>query len=126
MKKNLIVILVIFIAAFVIFYFLMSNRKITPLERQSNIPTQARWVGGADGGTWFEIIKALPDSSFRIKLYNDYSGEIIVDTIFVLSNECSSSKIDSTTLIKKIRSYDGENILLDLIENNKHCFLTPK
>jgi hypothetical protein len=126
MKKNLVVILFIIVAALVIFYFQTSNRKVIPPERQSNIPTQAIWIGGADGGIWYEVIEALPDSSFRIQLYNDHSGELEVDTIFALNTECSFKKIDSATLVKAINGYDGEKILLDLPAKNKQCFLLPK
>jgi hypothetical protein len=117
----------IFITLFAVFFFITYryfNSHITkPPERLSNIPQKAKWCGGADGGNWYEVTKVLPNNIFMIKIYNEGSGEIEVDTIFTLNSDCTFKHIDSITLIKSINGYDGDKILLNMPDKGERCSL---
>lgn len=52
-------------------------------ERLSNIPQTAIWSGGPDGGFWFDFLIFEPENNhYRIKIYDDYSGELDFDATF--------------------------------------------
>lgn len=109
-----------------VFFLINKKTEILPPMRASNIPSTARWVGGADGGSWY-LIKEMPYSNFfRIKIYNERSGDVEADTIFTLNPECSVKELDSTTLVKSIVGFDGVKILLNLPDKGKRCFLIVK
>jgi len=95
-------------------------------ERPKNVPDSAQWVGGVDGGNWYRIKKVLSANTFEINVYNESSGELEIDTTFILNTDCTFKSIDSITLAKSINGYDGEKILLLLPEKGKKCFLMPQ
>lgn len=94
--------------------FYCRETKIKAPDRLPSIPEKAVWSGGVDGGNWFELSRVLSKNTFKIKIYNDFSGGLIADNIFVLNPDCTVTEVDSITLIKSFDFYDGERILLDL------------
>lgn len=109
---------------FMVNYF--TNPVTKPPKRLPNIPKQAEWVGGVDGGNWYQIIKVISKNTFNIKIYNEKTGEIEIDAVFILNPDCPFKEIDSTLLIRSINGYDGEKIIVNLPEKGSQCSLIIK
>jgi hypothetical protein len=112
------------IVAGIIFFTSCKQSKVKTPDRLRNIPQEAKWIGGVDGGSWYQVSEVLSDNAFKIKIYNDGNGELEVDTIFILNPNCALKKIDTSKLMKSIDGFDGEKILLNI--ENKRCSLTMK
>ena len=85
-------------------FFLMAcqqNSKVNSPKRLNNIPVDAAWIGGTDGGAWFCIKEKRGENSFRVGVYNDNNGELESDTVYTLNAECSLKHLDSASLIKQ-------------------------
>jgi len=123
MKKRIIALGIILMLVLVIVYCLHVQREYAP-RRLANIPTRATWIGGLDGGTWFLIDKVVSNHAFRVKLYNDNDGELIVNSIFLLNNGCSLKEIDSIQLLNSIGGYDGREVLLNVSSAEVKRFLS--
>jgi hypothetical protein len=127
MRNKLIALLCLLLIGSVAIFFLFNKKpEVHPPVQVSNIPSNAKWVGGVDGGNWYQIKKVLSPNVFRIAIYNESSGDIEVDTTFTLNPLCILQSIDSLTLVKSINGYDGEKVLLTLPEKDKRCFLIVK
>jgi len=125
-KKTILILSVVLIILLLTVYFYLSKSGIKPPERLGNIPKQAEWVGGVDGGSWYQVTKIISKNTFRVKIYDEGNGELEIDTTFTLNPDCSFKEIDSTLLVKSINGYDGEKILLSLPEKGKQCSLIIK
>ncbi|MFT3751292.1 MAG: hypothetical protein QM768_23475 [Agriterribacter sp.] len=125
-RKTIFIFFSVLIILFLAAYFYLGKPVIKPPERLSNIPRQAEWVGGADGGNWYQITKVISKDAFKIKIYNEGTGELEIDTTFILNPECSFKEIDSATLVKSINGYDGTKIGLLLAKKGKRCSLIIK
>ena len=126
-KPAKILILFCVILAFTGIFLIFNNKpNVTVPSRLSNIPAHAIWAGGSDGGIWYQIIDVLSTNSFKIKLYNDMTGELEVDTIFILNADCPIQELDSSKLLKSIDGYDGEKIILNFPDTGRLCFLMPR
>jgi hypothetical protein len=92
-------------------------------EKVTNIPTDAKWVGGIDGGEWF-YLRSKQDSIYYIEIYDDYTGAKIYDAGFVACKICME-KVDSIeNIMLYITSFNGQHISLKILdENNKNCYL---
>jgi len=91
-------------------------------EKINGIPTQAFWVGGQDGGTWF-VIDSVDSKTRRIvaRVYNDQTGDLIANKEYNLT--CSSVIINWTDLKQQIKGYDGNKILLTANSKDKiNCY----
>ena len=124
MKKKILIILFAFflllgLLLFLAYYFFYSHTIKRP-ERLPNIPKSTNWVGGIDGGNWYQISKVLSKNTFKIKIYNGGgSGELLIDTIFILNHDCIIENIDSVNLIKGFNYFDGRKIGLLLPDIGK-------
>jgi hypothetical protein len=125
-KKTIIILSTIFIILLLAACIYLSKPFAKPPERLANVPKQTSWVGGADGGSWFQITKAISKNTFKMKIYNEVTGQPEIDTTFILSPDCSFKEIDSLLLAKSINGYDGEKILLSLPETGRQCCLIIK
>lgn len=125
-RKKIIISFAVLIIFLLTVYFYLNKTVTKPPERLANVPEQAEWVGGADGGSWYQIAKVVSKNTFRVKVYNESNGELGIDTTFILNPDCSFKEIDSALLVKSINGYDGEKILLTLPEKGKRCFLIVK
>jgi hypothetical protein len=114
---SLLIVGVIFIA--------LSSRSQGP-KRFSNLPAKAVWIGGTDGGAWFQVEKVLSGRAFRIKIFNDENGSLLTDSTFTLNAGCAITKIESADLMKAINGYDGNKILLAIPEKGNKCYLKPQ
>jgi hypothetical protein len=118
----------IFLGSFLmILCFLVGCKGGSAPARLPNIPKNATWIGGSDGGSWLEIINTINDTAFNIRIYNDENGRLDIDTIFSLTPDCSVKKVDSTSLLNAIDGFDGEEIILSIKGNGgKKCALVPQ
>lgn len=54
-------------------------------KKPSNVPVDAVWSGGPDGGHWFDCKKKGDDKfNYNCVIYNDHNGEVIAQGAFVL------------------------------------------
>lgn len=85
--------------------------KLEP-EKIAGIPLNTFWVGGQDGGQWYEIKKINKDSlTVELVIYNDNTADIEVEQKFKL--KCNSEKDFSWGNLKdEINGYDGQRIIL--------------
>lgn len=92
-------------------------------SRLKNIPENAFWIGGLDGGNWYSIEKIdSVEQKVHFKIYNDYNGEVIVDKDFNL-NCNSTNRLNWKDLKSEINSFDGETVQLRTIDNeNRYCY----
>lgn len=59
---------------------LIDDYQCPPPPRPTDVPEDALWRGGCDGGQWIYLVDDSID--FHFVVYNDYSGEVIIDGIF--------------------------------------------
>lgn len=88
-------------------------------SRLPNIPSDANWYGGPDGGNWIKLKKHQIDI-FSVKIYNDHSGEVRDSGYYKICKEC---KINADSIVYLISFYDGERIYLTQVTNDKYCYL---
>ena len=96
-------------------YKILNNTKnVDASDKPKNISDKAFWVGGADGGNWYlvdSINKSRKEAS--IKVYNDYTGELIVSKTFKM--KCiNDDGINWDNLREQINAFDGEKIQLEI------------
>ena len=74
------------VAVLIVFLFINSlgckSRKnsmaVTPQKRPANVPKEAIWCGGADGGAFIRVtkIKNDPEKIYAAEIYFDTTGEV--------------------------------------------------
>lgn len=92
--------------------------------RIKGIPENTFWVGGQDGGQWFEIKEIDKESlTADIAIYNENTGDLDADRQFKL--KCNSkSQFNLDNLKNEINGFDGQRILLkQLDKEDRNCFL---
>lgn len=124
MKRILIVAALVVVAFFL--YREIFNHYPATHRKVGQIPVDAAWAGGVDGGSWFKIKKVLGEHTFEMQVFNESTGEIEVDTVFRLNDDCVAKNIDSLFVIRNLDSYDGNRIFLTGQRKGKSCFLAPK
>ena len=98
---------------YVIYAFSHTNKSYQP-DKPVNVPQNAHWYGGSDGGVWIELNNtALPGHHFA-KIYTDI-GDNWMSGVFVMSGDCKNTNFDANSLCKIIDGFDGRKIIL---ENN--------
>ena len=56
--------------------------KVEPPPRPTNVPTEAVWAGGADGGDWFAC-RLETGARYDCSIYSDHDGVLNVRGTFV-------------------------------------------
>ena len=61
--------------------YILSQVEVTvgdpgPPPRPKGVPANAIWYGGLDGGRFYLMSPAQADGTYRLKVYNDWSGEL--------------------------------------------------
>ncbi len=79
----------------------------TPEEREkpSNVPKDAIWKGGADGGCWI-LFKTVKDNSVEAIIYFEH-GEVWDKGVFKKVGNCN---IEKTNIIEEIGGFNGESL----------------
>lgn len=81
-------------------------------EKPSNIPKDAVWKGGVDGGCWV-LFDKVSENIIEATIFYE-NGEVWEKGVFKKSGNCQISK---ETLINKIQGFDGESLT-----TNESCF----
>ncbi len=81
--------------------------------RFNNIPESSVWIGGTDGGYWFNIIDIDSiNKIYRFRIYNDYNGELVLDANFVKDSVCNNKLPLNKSVLKEIKFFDFDKIVL--------------
>ncbi len=98
-----------------------SSRGSEVPARIKEIPAEAVWAGGPDGGAWI-LCERKPESEdrYRCKIYNDHSGDIWASGEFVLRKYSWDKKekrplyslVDKLPQKLRFSSFDGNDIRL--------------
>ena len=80
-------------------------------EKPSNVPKDAIWKGGADGGCWI-LFEKVTENSIEATIYFE-NGEVRDKGVYKKEGNC---KIDKTKIIEEITSFDGINL-----NTSKNC-----
>ena len=99
-----------------------SNKSEIPV-RPNNIPYEAFWAGGTDGGNWY-LVDDIHNhrNSVKLKVFSDNDGSLIVAGKFVIL--CPNTNITFIQDLKnQISSFDGEKIYLKASAGKKPCWL---
>jgi len=85
--------------------------KNTPPDMPHNVPSDAIWIGGNDGGVFLKCVKhENSPQTYSCKIYNDSTGEIEVDTEFAIAQPGDPNiDINDRNLFD---SWDGDCIYL--------------
>ncbi len=75
-------------------------------EKPSNIPREAIWKGGVDGGCWV-LFNKVSENTIEATIFYE-NGEVWEKGIFKKQGNCQISK---DILVKKIKGFDGESLL---------------
>lgn len=92
----------------------MNEDKInlsSDFARPSNVPKEAIWVGGADGGIFLTCLRHEKyPYIYLCKIYNDFTGEIEAEGAFVVSKPGDTYiELNDKDLFN---SWDGDYIYL--------------
>lgn len=88
-------------------------------ERIGDVSENAEWIGGCDGGFWFDVTEIKPTQNiFRIRIFYDYSGKLIIDQYFAPSEGCNEFFSDRNRILSFILDYDYEVIRTRIIGCN--------
>ncbi len=112
-----------FFGIIVVMFVTMCNVATKPPERKSNIPSEAQWYGGKDGGVWIVVSSSHRPNSFNVVVYNENNGNVIVKGLYRASAECSNGNLTVEEVRKYINAFDGEKILLQKIKQDRYCTL---
>lgn len=116
MTKIINIIILFLTSFFFICCIAEDNKRIKP----TNVPQTAKWIGGADGGHYFDI-KKLQDNVFYIEIYHDTIGELKKKGyIKIIEGKTEIKSKDD--LLNIINYYDNDN-KIQVIINNKYYFI---
>lgn len=100
------------------------NKPCDPPVKSGNVPVSAVWKGGCDGGNWVEFVETRGDT-IRLRLYTDWSGELIVDADYVSGN-CESIHLSNDNWSDIISFFDGSIVYSTVIKSKGHyCTFEP-
>lgn len=104
--------------------FNIMKKPCLPPERVNKVPSSAFWIGGCDGGLWYELVYQK-DSIFNFRIYNDFDGRIITEGDFIISNNCYKQIIGAK--IQDLISHSTNDKIYLLVKNNdKYCYLEKR
>jgi hypothetical protein len=86
--------------------FMCSCNNSVNKNRPENIPENAIWKGGSDGGCWLAI-EVTNESILQAIIYYE-NGELWTKGEFIKKGNCDITKND---IINEIVGYDGESLL---------------
>jgi len=92
-----------------------------PPVKLNNIPTSAFWVGGCDGGLWYELLNRK-DSIYTFKIYNDFNGQIVSEGDFRTSGKCYED-LKNQKIQDLITHSTVDKIYVITNVDGKYCYL---
>lgn len=106
--KIILIVLCFIAASYVIVQFgrfYLCNNMIKIPEKPNNVPELSFWLGGPDGGVWYNV-ESVSDNNVHITVYWEGTGEVAHDTIV----DCSNIPCPPFEIINHIGWFDGESI----------------
>lgn len=99
---------VIVVGGIILFSSRLFNPPCNRCERPVNVPAQAIWKGGHDGGHWIELVN-MKNDTIRFRIYRDFDGALILDADFIpkTGNDLHLTRANWDSLIDY---FDGEKI----------------
>jgi len=91
-------------------------------QKPSRIPETAVWYPGEQGGSWIELVETR-DSDFRLRIYQDFSGDLRLDSWFSLTANCRELHFSAPDFHRFVRGYDGTAVQLTTQEGRQDCQL---
>lgn len=79
------------------------NQPCIPPAKPKDVPIQAEWFGGCDGGNWIQLV-STNDEKYRFRIYRDWDGNLQMDADFVVK-ECNGLTLDHSNFAKVIAYY---------------------
>jgi hypothetical protein len=70
----------------------MASNDVRVPARPANVPADANWQGGNDGGNWFQCTEQSL-SLYRCQVYADVTGVLIIDDLFKPTEKGSNGKV---------------------------------
>jgi hypothetical protein len=125
MKKVLIIIAIVIAVLVGLFVkFVSFNAPCPPPEKTKDVPAEAVWKGGCDGGNWVELV-ALKEDTVRFRIYRDWNGELILDADFKYQ-ECGSFRLNENNWEDCTGDFINGNIGINVnCHDNIKCRLEP-
>lgn len=106
------------------FYIWLITANIPNPKRINNIPKSAVWKGGADGGFWFDVVAIDSiEKTYRIKIYNDYNGGMVIEADFTKDSNCNNEYPLNEGVLKEINLFDFHKI--HMLDNCKLNMIKP-
>ena len=123
MKNNISkVIIAILVIVFIIFLIRLccnSHIRTNGPQKPNKVPETAKWIGGFDGGAWFEIVNIDTNKMiYRFRIYDDRKGDLIEDADFI-TDKCNVRYALSDSIINNINYYDCNHTIV----MKDHCNL---
>lgn len=116
MKRSLKIVLWIIalvLVSVVIFWFSVRVPNKDEPDRLSTIPKTAVWKGGVDEGFWFDVVNVdTVKKAYRIKVYNDYKGELVMDADFVKQDSCNAEYPLNKSVLEYVSYFEFDKIVM--------------
>ena len=91
-------------------------------ERIGQVHETAKWIGGCDGGHWFDVVEVdAKNNRYLIGIYFDYNGKLIAQKYFSLKAECPKPYQDKEAVYSAILYYD----FFEITTKGTDCNLLP-
>lgn len=124
MKKWIITTVVIIIFAFLFFnFFVSTDGGCDPPERPKNVPKEAIWKGGCDGGNWIQLID-IKDKVCRFRIFRDWNGNLILDADFEYKN-CNGFYLTENNWTEYVAYFGNSLEFFNKPEINESCRMDP-
>jgi hypothetical protein len=99
-----------------LFFMGCSQGDVNPPARPNDVPKNARWGGGVDGGRWFSCEKSNKEWHYHCAVYDDNYGKVVDEGEYVLKSyywskekgEAVIENLSSTTF--DYSYFDGDTI----------------
>ena len=108
-KSNILSVAALIVALLFACFTFIKPTSSTP-EKPANVPSDAQWVGGIDGGDWL-ICHEVSTRTMTCTVFADVTGVLVDEGIFTFDEE-HQSKIGSDSFYASLSYFDGERIKL--------------
>lgn len=90
------------------------NKPYTAPVKIGIIPSNAIWKGSCQEGFWFELVEVNKEKrEYRFRIYNDYNGELELDAIFSVNQNCNEEAPKNKEILSKILTFENNTILFE-------------
>lgn len=104
-------------------FITMCNVATKPPKRKSNVPNEAQWYGGKDGGAWILINSTDFSNQYEVVVYFDSDGSIWSNGLYKVCRYCQEDSMKVEEIRNNISTFDGESVILKTIKKGKYCTL---